>query len=140
MWILKLTSTKSDGSCGEILYQCDSFEVTRFLPGTLARKDLAESNNLTIQGLDTAGLGILIRMFNHRDGRRCVDRHDIWIPRDCETIHVLHPDTGKIVNGYRWPTTLKPGDQPPPSWGVASPPPFAEDPGLSRDEDPNPQR
>jgi hypothetical protein len=117
-WILKITSSK-DGSPTEVLHQCDSFEVTRFLPGTLARKDLAESNNLTPEELDSAGLGILIRMFNHRDGRRCIDRTDLWLPRDGEHIHVLDPDTGKIVSGYRWTPRGK-KEQP---QGVATPPP-----------------
>lgn len=102
MWILKVTSTK-DGSPTEVLHQCDSFEVTTYPPGTLARKDLAESNDFSMKQLDEAGLGILLRLFNHKDGLRNVDLLDIWLPRDGEVAHVLNPDTGKIVNGYRWP-------------------------------------
>ena len=103
MWILKVTSTKGDGSTTEVPYQCDSYEVTTYPPGTLSRKDLAESNNMTVPQLDDAGLGILLRLFNHKDGQRCIDRTDIWLPRDGEVAHVLNPETGKIVNGYRWP-------------------------------------
>lgn len=121
-WILKLTSTGKDGSPTEVLHQCDSFEVTRFPPDTLARKDLAESNNITEEELDAAGLGILIRMFNHKDGRRCIDRSDIWLPRDAENVHVLHPETGKIVSGYRWTPRTPRGEKEQPSEGIVTPP------------------
>ena len=102
MWILKLTSTKN-GSPTEVLHQCDSFEVTTYPPGTLARTDLAESNEWSLDRLDEEGLGILIRMFNHLDGQRCLDRTDIWLPRDGDSIHAINPASGKIVNGYKWP-------------------------------------
>lgn len=129
MWILKRTSTAEDGSSKEVLHQCDSYEVTTFPPGTLSFKDMAESNDMTEDEALEAGLVIMLRLFNHTSGidpqtgepvlQRNLDRLDIWLPRDGESVHAIDPATGKIVNGYKWPPRGGPSGVP--SRGVSQP-------------------